>query len=76
MVPAVADGRVVIAASTICELANNFMGRGRLWHVLQAQSSAMCENGEPSARECTSRIFPGCPDLITGLQRGAVLRVL
>jgi importin-5 len=64
------------AVDTICDLANNSMGRGRPWHALQAQSFAMCKSADPSARECAFRIFSGCPNLVMDLQTDAVLRVL
>jgi hypothetical protein len=64
------------AVDTICDLANNSMGRGRPWHALQAQSFAMCKSADPSARECAFRIFSGSPNLIMDLQTDAVLRVL
>jgi hypothetical protein len=38
----------------------------------KAQSSAKRKNAEPSARECTSRIFYGFPDFVMGLQTDAV----
>ncbi|KAH9996969.1 ARM repeat-containing protein [Russula compacta] len=63
------------AVDTICDLANNSMGRGRPWHALQAQSFAMCKNVDPSSRECAFRIFSGCPNLVMDLQTDAVLRV-
>ena len=64
------------AVDTICDLANNSMGRGRPWHALQAQSFAMCKSADPTARECAFRIFSGCPNLVMDLQTDAVLRVL
>ena len=64
------------AVDTICDLANNSMGRGRPWHALQAQSFAMCKSADPIARECAFRIFSGCPNLVMDLQTDAVLRVL
>jgi hypothetical protein len=64
------------AVDTICDLANNSMGRGRPWHALQAQSFAMCKSADPSARECAFRIFSGSPNLVMDLQTDAVLRVL
>jgi importin-5 len=64
------------AVDTICDLANNSMGRGRPWHALQAQSFAMCKSADPSTRECAFRIFSGSPNLIMDLQTDAVLRVL
>lgn len=63
------------AVDTICDLANNSMGRGRPWHALQAQSFAMCKNVDPTSRECAFRIFSGCPNLVMDLQTDAVLRV-
>jgi hypothetical protein len=64
-----------VAIDIICDLTNNSLGRGRPLRALQAQSSAMCKNAEPSARKCTSRIFSGYPNLVMGLQTDAVLRV-
>ena len=45
------------------------------WRTLQAQSSAMCQNAEPSIRKYASHIFSGYPNFAIGLQTDAVLRV-
>jgi hypothetical protein len=64
------------AVDTICDLANNSMECGRLWHALQAQAFAMCKGTDPTARDSAFRIFAGCPNLVMDLQTDVVLRVL
>ncbi|KAK7023689.1 importin subunit beta-3 [Paramarasmius palmivorus] len=75
---------------TICDVANQGMGRGRPWHALQAQVFSMAQAGlgegtigmvgggnvnPVSLRESAFRVFAGCPNLVMDLQTDAVLGV-
>ncbi|KAF8161678.1 armadillo-type protein [Crassisporium funariophilum] len=60
---------------TVCDVANQGMGRGRPWHALQAQAFGMTGVGGAGMRESAYRIFAGCPNLVMDLQVEAVLGV-
>ncbi|KAJ7634928.1 armadillo-type protein [Roridomyces roridus] len=74
--------------TSVCDLANEGMLRGRPWHALQALAFNMTQAGQPGAtdplptnvssgslRESAYRVFAGCPNLVMDLQTDAVLGV-
>lgn len=64
------------AVDTICDLANNSMGRGRPWHALQAQAFSMTQSEDANAREGAYRVLNGCPNLILDLDSATVVGLL
>ncbi|KZT18501.1 ARM repeat-containing protein [Neolentinus lepideus HHB14362 ss-1] len=64
------------AVDTICDLANNSMGRGKPWHALQSQAFSMTQSDDPNAREGAYRVLAGCPNLILDLDVATVIGLL
>ncbi|TFK45223.1 ARM repeat-containing protein [Heliocybe sulcata] len=64
------------AVDTICDVANNSMGRGRPWHALQNHAFSMTQSDDPNAREGAYRVLAGCPNLILDLEVPTVVSLL